>query len=83
MAKKPKLKSTPQKRARDIWLDANRILLEKHGTTIEVAKVLRRTRQAISTWSRVPIEQVHAVSKLTGIPPHKLRPDLPDIFPKP
>jgi DNA-binding transcriptional regulator YdaS (Cro superfamily) len=37
-------------------------------------------RQAIYQWDRVPVERVQAVSSLSGIPPHELR---PDIFPPP
>jgi DNA-binding transcriptional regulator YdaS (Cro superfamily) len=32
------------------------------------------------SWKRVPADRVLAVSKLTGIPPEKLRPDLAAIF---
>jgi DNA-binding transcriptional regulator YdaS (Cro superfamily) len=34
------------------------------------------SRHAIYQWSRVPAEHVHAVESITGIPRHKLRPDL-------
>lgn len=34
------------------------------------------TRHAIYQWSRVPEEHVHDVESITGIPRHKLRPDL-------
>lgn len=38
------------------------------------------TSQAVSQWERVPVARVKAISALTGIPPHELR---PDIFPAP
>ncbi len=41
-----------------------------------VAKEIRRTRQAVEDWSRVPAEHVQALAKLSGIPPEKIRPDV-------
>lgn len=41
------------------------------------------TAIAVWKWRKVPFERVPAISRLTGIPPHELRPDLPEIFPPP
>ncbi|HWW46281.1 MAG TPA: YdaS family helix-turn-helix protein [Xanthobacteraceae bacterium] len=50
------------------------------GTGNELASRLGVTPQAISGWRRVPPTRVLAVSEITGIPPHELR---PDIYPTP
>jgi len=42
----------------------------------ELAKKLRITPPAIYAWKRIPERHVAALSKLTRIPPHELRPDL-------
>jgi len=34
-------------------------------------------------WRVVPIQHVVRIAALTGIAPHEIRPDLPDIFPHP
>lgn len=34
------------------------------------------TPQAVSQWKRVPAERVRDVSRITGVPPHELRPDI-------
>lgn len=44
------------------------------------------TQQAVSYWlrnDRVPPHWVPAVSEVTGIPRHELRPDMPSLFPPP
>jgi DNA-binding transcriptional regulator YdaS (Cro superfamily) len=46
------------------------------GGGAALGKALKLNRQAIYQWSRVPPEHVHTVERLTGIPRHKLRPDL-------
>lgn len=70
-------------RARAAWLRAQEILRTKYGTPDDVAGALKLSRQAVWKWDRVPPMQVPRVSALTGIPPHLLRPDLPELFPKP
>ena len=59
------------------------IIHEKRGAVAWLAQQLSLRKQAISRWSRVPIRRVTQVSALVGIPKHKLRPDLPDLFPPP
>ena len=34
------------------------------------------TSQAVSSWDKIPMKRVFDVSRITGIPPHKLRPDI-------
>jgi DNA-binding transcriptional regulator YdaS (Cro superfamily) len=46
------------------------------GSRRELAKRIKRSRQAIYQWTRVPAEAVIAVEKATGVPREKLRPDL-------
>lgn len=41
-----------------------------------VARKLEITRGAVAQWDRVPAERIGAVSRITGIPPQILRPDL-------
>jgi DNA-binding transcriptional regulator YdaS (Cro superfamily) len=54
----------------------NELFKEAGVVAIEVARKLGITPGAISQWDRVPAERVPAVEKATGIPRHKLRPDL-------
>lgn len=55
----------------------------------EAAKAQGRplSPQAVSYWRHtstgIPAERVPLVSRLMGIPPHQLRPDLPHLFPPP
>lgn len=69
-------------RAAAAWQRAQGILREKYDTTDEVAKHLKASRQAVWKWVAVPPLKVPLVSKLTGIEPHNLRPDLPSLFPQ-
>jgi len=50
------------------------------GLMAKTAKALGITRAAVVKWRQVPPARVHAVSRVTGLPPHRLRPDL---FPEP
>ena len=45
-----------------------------------VADALKIKVPSTYSWERVPVGRVLVLSKLTGMPPHKLR---PDIFPRP
>lgn len=50
--------------------------LSAAGGATPMARELNITPQAVSQWKRVPIEHVSAVSRLTGIPRERLRPDV-------
>lgn len=41
----------------------------------ELARRLGLNRNSTRQWRMVPTDRVGAVSKVTGIPPHRLRPD--------
>lgn len=61
-------------------------IVRKAGGNAAFGRALGITGQAISYWlseGKVPLERVPAVSKLTGIPRHLIRPDRPDMFPPP
>jgi len=48
----------------------------------KIADHLGVTRGAVAQWTRIPADHVPAVSAVTGIPRHELRPDLwdaPDV----
>ncbi len=46
------------------------------GEKAALARAIGVTPQAVNGWSRVPAERVLAVSGVTGVPTHTLRPDL-------
>lgn len=46
------------------------------GGVRKLAEMLGITGPAISQWKCVPVKHVLAISDLTGIPPHKIRPDI-------
>ena len=46
------------------------------GGVSELARRLGISQPSVSAWSRIPAERVAAVEAATGIPRHKLRPDL-------
>lgn len=48
------------------------------GGMPKLAKTLGLHRASLWYWTRVPPQHVKAVSVATGVPPHKLRPDLWD-----
>lgn len=53
---------------------------EERGRRAKLAEALNISASAVSMWSHVPIDRLADVSRVTGIPPHELRPDLADIF---
>ena len=50
------------------------------GSASEVGRKLGITRSAVSQWRRVPVERLDQLSRLSGIPKEKLRPDLKALF---
>jgi len=46
------------------------------GGGAKLARALKLTRQAVYQWNTVPVQHIGAVETLSGIPRHKLRPDL-------
>jgi len=51
------------------------IILKAGGVTA-MARALGVHHSSILGWARVPAERVPAVSRITGVPRHELRPDL-------
>jgi pyruvate kinase len=51
-------------------------LLARRGTLTRIASALGISPAAVSQWQRVPAERVEELSRLLGLPPHRLRPDL-------
>jgi DNA-binding transcriptional regulator YdaS (Cro superfamily) len=51
-------------------------VIKAAGGVSALAHALSIERQAVSKWTRVPLERVVKVSKITGIPREKIRPDL-------
>lgn len=45
-------------------------------TVQKIADHFKVTYMAVRQWPKVPSGRVLGVSKLTGLPPHKIRPDL-------
>lgn len=83
MAKTRKRPPSLAEQAQLAWTRAQAVLRAQYGAPDKVAKAIGVTRQGIWKWRQVPPLQVHKVSGLTGIPTWELRPDLPDLFPKP
>jgi hypothetical protein len=48
------------------------------GLCSKIGAEIGRTRQAVFMWRRVPSVHVRAVARVTGLPPHVIRPDLYD-----
>jgi DNA-binding transcriptional regulator YdaS (Cro superfamily) len=56
--------------------DMHKQAIKKAGGPKALAAHLNITPEAVSQWRRVPIDRVHAVARITGIPAKKLRPDI-------
>ena len=54
----------------------NEYLKANRGKAIELASIMGISPAAISQWKRVPAERMHQVSRLTGLSPEQIRPDL-------
>ncbi|MEH6691314.1 MAG: YdaS family helix-turn-helix protein [Pseudorhizobium pelagicum] len=51
---------------------------EKVGGIVALARELGIKHPSLHSWTRVPAERVLKIEKLTGIPRHRIRPDLYD-----
>ena len=60
------------------WRKAKGITIEEAGSLVGVSGVQWHRYEAGSR--RVSVDKVADVARVTGIPPHELRPDLADIF---
>ncbi len=58
-------------------------VIQRAGGTTAIARACGVSKATPYSWRRVPPEHVPAISGLTGIPAHHLRPDLPQLFPAP
>lgn len=58
------------------------LLSERGIRRIDLANALGVDKSLVTRWvkGRIPVDRIEAVEKATGIPRHKLRPDLADIF---
>jgi DNA-binding transcriptional regulator YdaS (Cro superfamily) len=57
-------------------MDGMDLIRAERGLISKVARELHISRSAIAMWDKVPAERVVDVEKASGIPRHKLRPDL-------
>lgn len=55
-----------------------REIIKAGGGPSKVGAAVGRAHSSVIAWTRVPAEHVRVVSRITGIPPHQLRPDLFD-----
>ena len=46
------------------------------GGGVRLAEALGLTRQAVYQWKHVPVDHVLMVEQVTGMPRHRLRPDI-------
>lgn len=81
MSGKTQRRDRPQAMAAIITHVETQLIHKKRGGIAWLADRLGLTKQALSRWSAVPLDRVSAVSQITGIPPHEIRPDKPDIWP--
>lgn len=57
-------------------VDTHQLLRSRRGLIAEIAQAINRTHAAVGKWQQVPAQHVATVSRLTGVPPHELRPDV-------
>jgi hypothetical protein len=53
-----------------------RAAIKAMGSATHLAAAIGVAPQAIAQWTAVPIDRMEAVSDATGVPRHKLRPDI-------
>jgi hypothetical protein len=54
------------------------LLRAERGLMARIARGLGIARGAVAVWDRIPAERVPDVERISGIPRHRLRPDLWD-----
>jgi hypothetical protein len=55
---------------------ALRDIFAVRGLALHVAEACNISRQALDAWKQVPSRHVDTVSRIIGMPPQKIRPDL-------
>ena len=65
-----------RKRSLDQLDPGVRLAVEAMGNMSNLARGLYATPQSISAWGPIPPRRVLEVEELTGVPRHRLRPDL-------
>lgn len=60
-------------------MDITQIIAAAGGAS-KLAKRLNCHHSTVLEWTRVPASRLESVAKITGIPPHELRPDLAKLF---
>lgn len=55
---------------------ALRQIFAVRGLALHVAGACKVSRQALDVWKKVPPRHVGTVSRIIGMPPHEIRPDL-------
>jgi hypothetical protein len=53
-----------------------RAIRETRGQSVEIANACGIDKAAVYQWKRVPPKWVHKVSKIIGLSPEKIRPDI-------
>lgn len=53
-----------------------RLIRAERGMMAKIARELGITRAAVGKWDCVPGDELVEIERITGIPRHKLRPDL-------
>lgn len=51
-------------------------IIEAAGGVTKLCDIADVSRQALAKWTRVPAERVLRIERATGIPRHRMRPDL-------
>lgn len=52
------------------------LIRAERGMISKLARGLGITRSAVAMWDKVPAERLPMIEEITGIPRHKLRPDI-------
>ena len=61
--------------------EALKTVIDLVGTKRKLASLLGVSEQSVGRWTRVPLHHVQAVSRITGLSLHDLRPDIyPPVY---